>query len=1190
MMAVLFFPSLFLLMSLSCVSINCNGLRDQQKRAGFLQWLRGLPCTVDVVCIQEAHCVSSDECDSWFRSSGFLSSVSPGSNKSCGCLVLFRPVLSFVKLWTDDVGRFVQCEFSFRGQSFRVVSLYAPNRNPAREEFFDFVDSSVDPAIPTLLCGDFNTVFDRSLDRVGSVVSDTSRESTSSLVRLFESCCVVDSWRYLHPSSSCFTWTRPDGSLSSRIDFIGCPFVWLPSVSSCEIVPCPFSDHCAVLFSVSVPEVVLPGPGLWKLNTSILEEEGFVSIVTGFWAGWRRQKGRFPSLAKWWEAGKSKIKGLAITFCSARSSVSSVKRSMLSKLASHLKEKVDSGSLSLFGIYQSVLCQLADLDRDAARGAQVRSRVRWVEEGESSSAFFFRLEKKRGCDRWVSALRKDDGTVVSSPDDLCASFASFYSSLFTAGPTDASVQASLLSNLSSSLSPDQSALCEGLLSAEECFSALAGMAKRKAPGCDGLPAEFYLKFWNVLGRDLVDVLNSCYSSGAMSLSQRRGVISLSFKKGDRLDARNWRPISLLNVDYKLAARTVAARLLKVIQFVVADDQSCGVPGRYIGENVSFLRDVVEYATLSDSPVAVLSLDQEKAFDRVDWGFMYATLRKMGFGVSFLDWVKLFYTGVQSAVNVNGYLSPFFSLSRGVRQGCPLSPLLYVLVAEVLAVNIRSNPRVKGLTLPGHSQPLSPISQYADDTSLVVVSDDSIRACFETYVLYERGSGSKLNMSKSKGLWLGSWCGRVDPPVPLEWTSLKIKVLGVFLGPGNLGEDNWRPRIQAVENVLSSWRQRVLSFQGRALVINALALSRVWYVASLVFMPAWVLGELSKLVFDFFWKGKRDLVARSVVVQHPSVGGFSVVDVKLKVQALLVQWVKRYVLSTSTWSLFLEFWFFSLYNSRPYDVFSCPFAFSPVALPPFYQSLLLAWRAVDGSFSASRSALVMASSDPHHFSLVSSMSAKSAYLFLLFCNFAPPHCESKFLPLYGSLYWSSTWRQLHFCDVDRSVLDLSWQISHGVLYTVDRLLSFGYSLDPHCFCGPVLETPSHLFFACPLAQSGLSWLQSLLSRFSPLCPVLLCRHVLFGFSSSELRVVPRVFVYLLNLLKYFVWRARNDFRFRAVRPGAVLVIENTRARAKFHLPLLFKRFRSTRRRRYFHRQWGARGVVGSVVDGVFSLVL
>ena len=151
----------------------------------------------------------------------------------------------------------------------------------------------------------------------------------------------------------------------------------------------------------------------------------------------------------------------------------------------------------------------------------------------------------------------------------------------------------------------------------------------------------------------------------------------------------------------------------------------------------------------------------------------------------------------------------------------MSPLLYVLVSEVLAANIRCNSRISGLLIPGFS-PLSPISQYADDTSLIVSSDDAIKAVFETYALFERASGSNLNQAKSKGLWLGGWCGRSDPPVALEWSSSKIKVLGVFIGVGDLDVDNWRSRIDAVDHVLKSWRSRSLSFHGKALVINALA--------------------------------------------------------------------------------------------------------------------------------------------------------------------------------------------------------------------------------------------------------------------------------------------------------------------------------------------------------------------------------
>ena len=154
-------------------------------------------------------------------------------------------------------------------------------------------------------------------------------------------------------------------------------------------------------------------------------------------------------------------------------------------------------------------------------------------------------------------------------------------------------------------------------------------------------------------------------------------------------------------------------------------------------------------------------------------------------------------------------------------------------------------------LPGSSVSLPPLSQYADDTSVVVTSNAAITATFDVYGLYERGSGVKLNLSKCKGLWLGSWNGRTDAPVVIEWSSVKVKVIGVFLGPFATEEDNWRPRITAVQNVLSSWRQRSLSFRGKALVINALALSRIWYVASVVHMSSWVLRELNHSVFQRF---------------------------------------------------------------------------------------------------------------------------------------------------------------------------------------------------------------------------------------------------------------------------------------------------------------------------------------------------
>ena len=229
-------------------------------------------------------------------------------------------------------------------------------------------------------------------------------------------------------------------------------------------------------------------------------------------------------------------------------------------------------------------------------------------------------------------------------------------------------------------------------------------------------------------------------AGFLPFSQQGALISLIFKKGDRLLHKNWQPISLLNVDYKLSARALAGRLLKVIHLVVAPDQTPGVPQRFIGENVTLLRDVVRYANAADLPVAVLSLDQEKAFNHVDWPILLSTLSKMGFGPSFIRWVNLLYSDIQSSVIVDGHTSRYFKPSRGVRQGCPLSPLVHVHTMEVLAVNIRAHPAIKGLVLPHSQDPLPVLSLYADDTSVISTSDATTVAVFDTYSCFEAGMG------------------------------------------------------------------------------------------------------------------------------------------------------------------------------------------------------------------------------------------------------------------------------------------------------------------------------------------------------------------------------------------------------------------------------------------------------------------
>ena len=400
----------------------------------------------------------------------------------------------------------------------------------------------------------------------------------------------------------------------------------------------------------------------------------------------------------------------------------------------------------------------------------------------------------------------------------------FYFRLFLSQELSEGDQGLFLDSIERRLTPAESRLCEGDLTIEECSKALSNMPSAKSPGVDDFPAEFFRRFWDTLGPDLVEVYNTCFHHGRLCQSQRNGAITLLYKKGDCLDPANWRPITLLCVDYKIAAKALGNCLLQVIASVVSPDQSCGIPGRSPAENVRLLLDVACYADQNNIGGAIVSSDQEKAFDRVEISFLMKVLGRMGFGPSFRAWIRLLYTDVHSAVVVNGFVTEPFPVTRGVCQGCPLSPLLYVLAMESLACAVRADPKIDGFPLPGGNNVVK-LSQYADDTSSFVCSDAALHALFGLFAKYERASGARLNQGKCCGLLLGPWRTRTSLPVDLKWTSSYIEVLGARISPD--GSQDWEPALKALDRVFVSWQHRRLSYRGCALVACMLGVSGTW---------------------------------------------------------------------------------------------------------------------------------------------------------------------------------------------------------------------------------------------------------------------------------------------------------------------------------------------------------------------------
>ena len=219
------------------------------------------------------------------------------------------------------------------------------------------------------------------------------------------------------------------------------------------------------------------------------------------------------------------------------------------------------------------------------------------------------------------------------------------------------------------------------------------------------------------------VLIMPFASGKLSISQRRGIITLipkSNKVTSVLD--NLRPISLLNTDYKILTKIIAKRLEKVLPKIINPDQTGYIKNRYIGENVRLISDIMMYTEENNIPGIALFIDFRKAFDTIEWDFIKNCLKLFNFGPDIQNWIKILYNNVSSCVLNNGFASEFFHLERGVRQSCPLSGLLFVIGIELLAKAIKNDTAIRGIKV-GEKE--IKVSLYADDTTVFVCDLDSV---------------------------------------------------------------------------------------------------------------------------------------------------------------------------------------------------------------------------------------------------------------------------------------------------------------------------------------------------------------------------------------------------------------------------------------------------------------------------------
>ena len=236
-----------------------------------------------------------------------------------------------------------------------------------------------------------------------------------------------------------------------------------------------------------------------------------------------------------------------------------------------------------------------------------------------------------------------------------------------------------------------------MLTEQEYYQALKHMDNGKSLGSDGFTCEFYKFFWDYVKQNVVESINYGLEKHQLSMCQRTGIITLVLKKDKPTNLLgNLRPISLLSTDYKIATKAIAKRLKAVLPLVINADQMGYIKGWYIGENVRLVRDIISYTVAKNLPGLAIVLDFEKAFDSIEWNFLFKALDKLNFGPDFKNWLQTFYYNITSCVTNNGFASGFFNLEQGVRQRCPLSGRLFILGIEILALMIKKNPKIEGI--------------------------------------------------------------------------------------------------------------------------------------------------------------------------------------------------------------------------------------------------------------------------------------------------------------------------------------------------------------------------------------------------------------------------------------------------------------------------------------------------------------
>ena len=898
--------------SLKIATFNVNGLASSKfKKRAIMASLK--KCKFDIIALQETHFVKEDY--ETFMKKNWKGPIiySEGSTNSKGICILFNNNFQNDKIKVLFLNeRFILCSMEIGFELFFIGNVYAPNDKKSKLIFFNFLEKTIKDKLNDeqqkrlIVMGDFNCVMNNSKDIISG--GPHPIETVQSLNTFVNNSDLNDLWRSDNMYEKNYTFSRGIGTslVARRLDYIFANNYLVPFLNNCKILTLPHSDHRAVFLNLEFFKF-RRGKGTYKMNDKLFEDSIFKETVRKLIRdNILSLEGLDPILK--WNIIKARIRELCQQYgkfnkLEKTNEIKNV-RDKLNELENQLANDIDNLEIQNKVVSLKKKLELFNIEKTEA--ARIRSKTKWIEEGEKCSAYFLSLEKSRALSSTVFRLKNNDDSYTTDENEIVETFAKHFSNVYNdelieEDTIDNSMEIFLDNVTLKKITTDESIFIDRDISIQEIKLALDGLNKKSSPGYDGLSMEFYCLFFNDIKELLFEYYQYCFLKGGLDEQTQLGLISL-IHKGKSLsrdEVKNWRPITLSNIDYKIIAKLLANRIKIVINNIVGKQQQGFIKGRNIANIIRGIDDVLEYERHKDLNDLLFVIDFKQAFDKINNYYLLKVFKMFGFGEVFIKWLKTILSNRKSCVKNGGHLSSFFNVNCGVKQGCPIAPLLFVLGAELLAQNIIQDDSIVGVQYP-LSESQTKVLQFADDTTFFCKQEIDIREILSRIKLFGEFSGLKINRGKCSVMVMGRHNNTQE-----NFESIKVedevKIVGIFFrSDTSAGENkkNWEGRVEKMKKIINTWMRRKLTIIGKIQIVKTFLLSQLVYVFQSIAIPSKVIDEINTILYRFIWKKNNldkkawERVKRKVLCNSKEKGGLCMIDLKKFQDSFLIEWAVK----------------------------------------------------------------------------------------------------------------------------------------------------------------------------------------------------------------------------------------------------------------------------------------------------------